>query len=188
MKVLTVLGHAARDHPAEPRHPACSTVLRPRPRAHRPELRPAAERRVLPRARRARARRASRRASATGFADQIGAHPRPGPTRCSQREQPDRLLILGDTNSGLAAIVAARRGHPGLSHGGRQPLLRRPRARGGQPPRHRPLQHDPDALHRAQQGEPGARGHRARAHLRHRQPDRRGARRTTADRSTRATP
>ena len=28
------------------------------------------------------------------------------------REKPDRLLILGDTNSGLAAIVAARRGIP----------------------------------------------------------------------------
>lgn len=28
------------------------------------------------------------------------------------RERPDRLLILGDTNSGLAAIVAARRGIP----------------------------------------------------------------------------
>lgn len=28
------------------------------------------------------------------------------------REQPDRLLILGDTNSGLAAIIAARRGIP----------------------------------------------------------------------------
>jgi UDP-N-acetylglucosamine 2-epimerase (non-hydrolysing) len=29
-----------------------------------------------------------------------------------ERERPDRLLILGDTNSGLAAIVAARRGIP----------------------------------------------------------------------------
>lgn len=28
------------------------------------------------------------------------------------REKPDRLLILGDTNSGLAAIIAARRGIP----------------------------------------------------------------------------
>lgn len=28
------------------------------------------------------------------------------------REKPDRLLVLGDTNSGLAAIVAARRGIP----------------------------------------------------------------------------
>ena len=28
------------------------------------------------------------------------------------RERPDRLLILGDTNSGLAAIIAARRGIP----------------------------------------------------------------------------
>lgn len=29
-----------------------------------------------------------------------------------ERVKPDRLLILGDTNSGLAAIVAARRGIP----------------------------------------------------------------------------
>ena len=29
-----------------------------------------------------------------------------------ERVRPDRLLILGDTNSGLAAIVAARRGVP----------------------------------------------------------------------------
>lgn len=46
-----------------------------------------------------------------GFADQAGQIL----TRTSEaleRERPDRLLILGDTNSGLAAIVAARMGIP----------------------------------------------------------------------------
>ena len=86
-----------------------------------------------------------------------------------ERERPDRVLILGDTNSGLAAIVAARLGIPGVPHGGGQPVLRRPRARGDQPPDHRSLQHRADAVHRAQQGQPGARRHRAGSHLRDRQ-------------------
>ena len=42
------------------------------------------------------------------FADQVGQIlARTG--EILAREQPDRLLILGDTNSGLAAIVAARK-------------------------------------------------------------------------------
>ncbi len=40
--------------------------------------------------------------------------------------RPDRLLILGDTNSALVAIVAKPTWHSGLSHGSRKPLLRRP--------------------------------------------------------------
>jgi len=48
---------------------------------------------------------------AAGFADQVGQIiARSGETL--DQVQPDRLLILGDTNSGLAAIVAARRGIP----------------------------------------------------------------------------
>jgi UDP-N-acetylglucosamine 2-epimerase (non-hydrolysing) len=48
---------------------------------------------------------------ATGFADQAGQIvARVGEVLA--REKPDRLLILGDTNSGLAAIVAARMGIP----------------------------------------------------------------------------
>jgi len=48
---------------------------------------------------------------ATDFAEQVGQII----ARASQamdQVKPDRLLILGDTNSGLAAIVAARRGIP----------------------------------------------------------------------------
>jgi UDP-N-acetylglucosamine 2-epimerase (non-hydrolysing) len=44
---------------------------------------------------------------ASGFADQVGQIlARVGPI--FEREKPDRVLILGDTNSGLAAVVAAR--------------------------------------------------------------------------------
>ena len=43
--------------------------------------------------------------------------------RCFDRERPDRVLILGDTNSGLAALVAASTADPGVSHGSGQPLL-----------------------------------------------------------------
>ena len=35
------------------------------------------------------------------------------------KEQPDALLLLGDTNSCLAAIAAKRPQDPGLPHGGR---------------------------------------------------------------------
>lgn len=46
-----------------------------------------------------------------GFADQIGEMiAKAG--EFFQRERPDRVLILGDTNSGLAAMVAARLGIP----------------------------------------------------------------------------
>ncbi|MBI5302888.1 MAG: UDP-N-acetylglucosamine 2-epimerase (non-hydrolyzing) [Chloroflexi bacterium] len=49
--------------------------------------------------------------TATSFADQAGQIiARAG--ELLAREKPDRLLILGDTNSGLAAIVAARLGIP----------------------------------------------------------------------------
>ena len=48
---------------------------------------------------------------ATGFADQVGQIlARVGEVLAQER--PDRLLILGDTNSGLGAIVAARMGIP----------------------------------------------------------------------------
>ena len=87
-----------------------------------------------------------------GFGAQVGADHRARSRRCSSEERPDRLLVLGDTDSGLAAFVAKRLGIPRLPHGGRQPLLRRPRARGGQPPGHRPLERRAAALHRAQRG------------------------------------
>lgn len=48
---------------------------------------------------------------ATSFADQVG-HILSHVGRVLAQEQPDRLLILGDTNSGLGAIVAARMGIP----------------------------------------------------------------------------
>jgi UDP-N-acetylglucosamine 2-epimerase (non-hydrolysing) len=48
---------------------------------------------------------------ASGFAGQAGQI-LSGVDDLLAREKPDRLLILGDTNSGLAAVVAARRGIP----------------------------------------------------------------------------
>ncbi|MEZ5290843.1 MAG: UDP-N-acetylglucosamine 2-epimerase (non-hydrolyzing) [Vicinamibacterales bacterium] len=49
--------------------------------------------------------------TAAGFASQVGALLAAiGPV--FERERPDRLLVLGDTNSGLAAFVAARMGIP----------------------------------------------------------------------------
>lgn len=47
----------------------------------------------------------------SGFADQAGKIIA-GVDSLLESEKPDRLLILGDTNSGLAAVAAARRGIP----------------------------------------------------------------------------
>jgi UDP-N-acetylglucosamine 2-epimerase (non-hydrolysing) len=49
--------------------------------------------------------------SAAGFAAQVGEL-LPRMAQAFERERPDRVLILGDTNSGLAALVAARLGIP----------------------------------------------------------------------------
>jgi UDP-N-acetylglucosamine 2-epimerase (non-hydrolysing) len=49
--------------------------------------------------------------TATGFAEQVG-HIVQGAGAVLAREKPDRVLILGDTNSALAAMVAARLGIP----------------------------------------------------------------------------
>ena len=66
--------------------------------------------------------------------------------------RPDAVLILGDTNSCLAAIAAKRQKIPGLPHGGRQPLLRPARARGDQPAHRRPHQRHQPALLAASRG------------------------------------
>ena len=150
----------AGDHPAEPRdraaRPARATTCSCTPGRTTTtgcsgRLLPGAGRRGagrLPGGPRARLRRPGRRRSSQRIED-----------CCSESSGPIDCCVLGDTNSGLAAIVARRLRHPGLPHGGRQPLLRRPRARGGEPPRHRSLQHRADALHRAEPGEPAcARG------------------------------
>jgi UDP-N-acetylglucosamine 2-epimerase (non-hydrolysing) len=47
----------------------------------------------------------------SGFPEQLGLIAA-GVAAVLEREKPDRVLILGDTNSGLSAIVAARRGIP----------------------------------------------------------------------------
>ena len=49
--------------------------------------------------------------TSTGFADQAGQIIS-GAGKVIEQEKPDKVLILGDTNSGLAAIVAARMGIP----------------------------------------------------------------------------
>ena len=78
-------------------------------------------------------------------------------------------------------------GHPRVPHGGRQPLLRRPGARRGQPARHRPLEQRAHALHVPQRREPRARGHRAPAHLRDRATRSKRCSTTTRRRSRRPT-
>jgi UDP-N-acetylglucosamine 2-epimerase (non-hydrolysing) len=49
--------------------------------------------------------------TATGFAAQVGAL-LPAVAAAFARQRPDRVLVLGDTNSGLSALVAARLGVP----------------------------------------------------------------------------
>ena len=129
MKVVTVLGTRPEIIRLSPVIERLDAALRARPRAHRAELRSGAQRRLLRRARRARPRplprHRGRELRGAGWAAILAAAAR----RCSQSERPIALLVLGDTDS---APVGARRqahGHPGLPHGGRQPMLRRPRAR-----------------------------------------------------------
>jgi UDP-N-acetylglucosamine 2-epimerase (non-hydrolysing) len=55
-----------------------------------------------------------------------------------EREKPEAVLVLGDTNSCLAVIPAAQDSR--VPHGGRQPLLRHARAGGDQPPHRGPRQ------------------------------------------------
>ena len=106
------------------------------------------------RAGRARAGRAPGRHAAAGFAAQVGEI-LPGVGEVLAREQrPDRVLILGDTNSGLAAIVAARMGIPvfHMEAGNRCYDDRVPEEINRRVIDH--SQHGADAVHRAQQGEP----------------------------------
>ena len=74
-----------------------------------------------------------------------------------RQERPDRLLDPGRYQQRAGGGHRQADGHPGVSHGGGQPLLRRPRPGGGQPAHHRPQQRRADALHRAQPGQPAAR-------------------------------
>ena len=103
--------HAPRDHPAVAVIPLLDEHVRPRAGAHRPELRPDAERHVLRGARACATRRVpGRRGETVRRAGRASCWPRSSP--CSREQRPDRLLILGDTNSGLVAIVASRLGIP----------------------------------------------------------------------------
>ena len=95
-------------------------------------------------------------------------------------ERPDAVLVLGDTNSCIAARDGQADADPGLPHGGRQPLLRRERAGGDQPAARRPRRRLQPRLHRARPAQPARRGPAPAAHPAHRLADARGARRTTA--------
>ena len=77
-----------------------------------------------------------------------------------REERPDALLVLGDTNSGLCAVVAKRMGIPvfHMEAGNRCYDDRVPEEVNRRVIDH--CQQRPDALHAAQQGEPAARGHR----------------------------
>ena len=111
LKVADRRRHAAGDHPPVARDRAARRALRPRARAHRPELRLRAEPDLLRGPRRAQAgslprqrrRRARRRRSATSSSPS---------TACSPQSSPDAVLVLGDTNSCLAVIPAKRRKIP----------------------------------------------------------------------------
>ena len=91
------------------------------------------------------------------------------------REQPDAVLILGDTNSALSAISAKRLKIPDLPYGSGQPLLGLERERDDQPQDRRSHQRHQPALHRKQPPLPAKRGHRRQNHLRHRLAHARGA-------------
>ena len=111
MKVATVARDAAGDHPAEPRHRAPRRALRATPRPHRAELRPALSDVFFdelgvraPDHHLGDRGRGLRRAASGGSSAGIGA--------VLERERPDRVLVLGDTNSALSALVAKRLGIP----------------------------------------------------------------------------
>ena len=113
MKVLTVLGHAAGDHPAEPRHPAARPALRTTSLVHTgqnydPLLSDVFFDELGVRAPERAPRRAAAPASPRRSASML---PRVG-RRAARASGRIALLILGDTNSGLAALVAARMGIP----------------------------------------------------------------------------
>ncbi len=86
-------------------------------------------------------------------------------------EKPDRLLILGDTNSGSGGHYRQAAGHSRLSHGGRQSLFRRSRSRRSQPSHHRSFLRRLAALHRTQPAESFARRHSRQPDLCHGQSD-----------------
>ena len=96
-----------RDHPALPGHPATRRDRRPRPGAHRAELRLRAQRGLLRRPRASRARPLPRGRHVVARA---GA--RRDPHRRAEQvlraEQPDAVLVLGDTNSCISAVMAKR--------------------------------------------------------------------------------
>ena len=96
---------------------------------------------------------------------------RPHRRRARPRQRPDRVLILGDTNSGLSAMVAARLGIPvyHMEAGNRCYDDRVPEEINRRIIDH--SQRGADAVHDPQQGEPGSGRHRAAADLRDRQSD-----------------
>ena len=103
--------YPAGDHPAVARDGAAGRALRSCARAHRPELRLRAERDLL---------RGSRRSASptTSSMPPAATRPRRSATSSSPSdrvlaaEQPEAMLILGDTNSCLAVIPAKRRKIP----------------------------------------------------------------------------
>ena len=83
--------------------------MRSRPRAHGAELRPDPQRRVLRGARRAGPDRYLGIEGPT-FAARVAGVISQAWVTCWPSERPDRLLVLGDTDSGLSALVAKRLG------------------------------------------------------------------------------
>ena len=107
--------------------------------------------------------------------------------RVMLEERPDAVLVLGDTNSCIAALHGAPAANPGLPHGSRQPLLRPERAGGDQPAAGRPRRRLQPGLHRARPTQPARRGAAPSAHHQDGLADARGARRLPRRRSWRPT-
>jgi len=81
----------------------------------------------------------------TGFADQIGQMF----AKCEElflAEKPDTVLILGDTNTGLAASSPSAWASASATWR-RATAVSTTRSRGSQPPRHRPFEHGTHAVH-----------------------------------------
>ncbi len=81
-----------------------------------------------------------------------------GTERVLLEERPDAVLVLGDTNSCIAARDGQADADPRLPHGGRQPVLRRERAGGDEPAAGRPRRRLQPRLHRARAPQPAGRG------------------------------